>query len=670
MRRVHHEKNEGKCEEKTDEVCPVCHVDFSKVVAATSAWKDKRLAVIVASAVMFSLGFFLQSVSGSGMLSELLLLGAAAVPGVKIVKEGISALIFQRNLNIDFLITVAVIGSFAIGHGEEGAAVVFLFYSAEFLEDHSVDKVKNSLGGLIKLAPEVAMVKRKGKEVRVHSHSVDVSEVIVLRPGDKIPLDGVVVTGVSGVNQAAITGESVPVTKQVGDEVYAGTVNCEGFIEVKVTKRSTETMLSKIVKLVEDAQKNKSPTEKFIDKFSKYYTPAVILLAATVALVPSFMFGLSFDEWFYKALILLVVSCPCALAISTPVTMISGMTSAARNGVLIKGSNYLEEISKVGIFAFDKTGTLTEGKLEVTDVIPLGHHSPAISASEVLARAASLEALSEHPIAKAIVRKAENEGVRLESVSNFRAFPGKGVAGQFDGGVYHVGNERMFQELSICFPKKQVEKLQNEGKTVVLVGDGGRTIGLVAVMDKIRDSAVEVVSELKKRGIRTEMITGDNERAAKAIARKLGIDEYHDGLLPEGKVNVIESHSKQNGGIAVVGDGVNDAPALVRANVGIAMGAIGSDAALETANIALMKDDLSKIPYLIRLSKKARGLVKKNIVASILVKGALAVLVFPGLVTLWLAVAVGDMGLSLAVILNAMRLSLLKPRGKVGQRKM
>jgi len=504
-------------------------------------------------------------------------------------------------------------------------------------------------------------VKRDGEEMEVHVHDVNMNEIIVVRPGEKIPMDGKILRGVSSVNQAPITGESVPVTKQVGDEVYAGTINNEGFLEIKVTKRSDETMLSRIVKLVEEAQKIKSPTEKFIDKFSKYYTPSVILLAIGVAMVPTLAFGLPFNEWLYKALVLLVVSCPCALAISTPVAMVSGITSAAKNGVLIKGSAYVEEISKIKVFAFDKTGTLTEGKLEVTDVVGFGH-----SKEEVLFKATCVEGMSEHPIAKAIVKTAQEEETELKNIDDFRAITGKGAKCEIDGEVYYVGSGKMFKELSIGFPEEKVWKLENEGKTVVLVGNEKEAIGMIAVMDKIRDTTIKSINELKRSGIRTEMITGDNERTARAIAKKIGIDEYHAELLPDDKVKMIGEHlANDYGHVAMVGDGVNDAPALARANVGIAMGAIGSDVSLETADIALMQDDLTKLPYLIELSKKTMKIVKQNVIASLLIKGSFAILAFPGLITLWLAVAVGDMGLSLAVILNAMRISLIKSKARL-----
>ena len=618
---------------------------------------SREIALMTLSGILLSIGLVSEFILGWELPADLLFLATAILSGYEIAREGLSSLIFRRRLSINFLIMVAAVGSFLIGHGEEGAAVLFLFNIAEYLEGYAAVRARRSIEALMELAPEVATVKRGGVEVEVPVQDVNVGDIVVVRPGGKIPLDGEVVRGVSSVNQAPITGESVPVTKQVGDEVYAGTINNEGFLEIRVTKRSGESILSKIVRLVEEAQKMKSPTEKFIDKFARYYTPSVILLAMGVATIPPFGFNLPFHEWLYKALVLLVVSCPCALAISTPVAMVSAITSAARNGVLIKGSVYVEETSKIRVFAFDKTGTLTEGRLEVTDVIALG-----CPREEALAKAASLEALSEHPIARAIVERARGEGVTLEDVDDFRAIAGRGVEGKIDGQVYYVGSRRLFSGLSADFPEEEAQRLEKEGKTVVFVGDEVKVIGVIAVMDKMRDTAITTMAELRRRGIRTVMITGDNERTAKAIADKIGIAEYQAELLPEDKVSIVEELLERHGRVAMVGDGVNDAPALARATVGIAMGAIGSDVSLETSDIALMQDDLSKIPYLIELSGKTLGIVKENIIASILVKGSFAVLAFPGLVTLWLAVAVGDMGLSLAVILNSMRLSLIKPK--------
>jgi Cd2+/Zn2+-exporting ATPase len=639
-------------EDFKDEICPVCDANiFEEEVNE----KDRRIPLIVLSAVLLFTGLVLEFVLEKRSFALLLFLATAGISGYPIAKEGVSSLLRNR-VSINLLMTIAAVGAFLIGHGEEGASVVFLFYLAEFLEDYAAEKARRSVHSLIRLAPETAVVKRNGREESVHVHDVHVDEIILVRPGEKIPLDGVVKGGISSVDQAPITGESMPIVKQIDDRVYAGTINNEGFLEIEVSKPSNESMLSRIVEFVEEAQKKRSSTERFVDRFSKYYTPSVIVLAVGVAVIPPVLFGMPFNEWLYRALVLLVVSCPCALAISTPVAMVSAITSAARNGVLIKGSDYVEEMSKIGVFAFDKTGTLTEGKPEVTDVISLGHPR-----EEVLLKAASLEALSEHPIATAIVEKAEREGVKLKSINNFRAVAGKGAICEIGEEGYCVGNRRLFKELSIEVPEDKIKKLENEGKTVVIVGNEKEAIGLIAVIDRVRDTTVKTIAELKKKGIRTEMITGDNERTARAISEKIGVDEYHAELLPDQKVAMIREHLATDfGNVAMVGDGVNDAPALAAADIGIAMGAIGSDISLETADIALMQDDLSKLPYLIELSKKTLEVVKENVLASILIKGSLVLLVFPGIATLWLAVAIGDMGLSLAVILNAMRLSMIK----------
>ncbi len=616
--------------------------------------KQRNIRIIALSSVLLVLGLFIEYVTGSTALSHILFLFVGVISGYRIAKKGISSLLKKR-LDMNFLMTIAAVGAFSIGYGEEGASVLYLFFIAEFLEDYAGERARKSIGSLVKLAPETAIVIRDGTEVNVHVHDANINDITVVRPGEKIPLDGIVINGESSVNQAAITGESMPVHKKIGDSVYAGTLNEHGYLEIIVTKRSQDTILSKIVRLVEEAERKKSPTEKFVDKFARYYTPVVIFLAASVAVVPSLVFGKPFDEWLYKALVLLVISCPCALAISTPVSMISGITGAAKNGVLIKGGNYIEEMAKAKVFVFDKTGTLTEGRPVVTDVLEVNNYS----ANEILEIAASIESLSEHTLARAVVAKAESGGMNLKSASEFKAIPGKGVKGNIDGKMYYIGSPAMFSGLSIPFPQAKVRELEEEGKTAILLGNR-ECMGIIAIMDKVRDAAPETIIMLKKIGMRVVMLTGDNERIAKAIANKLGIDEYHAGLLPEDKVRIIEELDQKYGKVVMVGDGVNDAPALAKSSVGIAMGAIGSDVALETADIALMHDDISKLPYLLKLSKKTLGIVKENIFVSIAIKGSFAVLAFPGIVTLWMAVAFGDMGLSLLVIVNAMRLSVLK----------
>ncbi len=636
--------------------CTVCEEHFEPATRSLPFWRDRRGLIILVSTSLFVVGLLSALLLNQLLIALALFIFAACIAGHSIAKTGIKGLIHGQRLNIAFLITVATVASFLIGHAAEGAAVMVLYFIAEFLESKAKENAQRSIASLMKLAPETAIIKRGGGEAQVHVHEVNVAEIVVVRPGEKIPLDGIVLRGSSSVNQGPITGESLPVVKEVNDEVFAGTINNEGYLEIQVTRLSNETVLAKILTMVEEAQKSKSPTEQFIDKFAKYYTPSIVLVAILVATIPPIVLGFFWYDWVYRALVLLVISCPCALAIATPVAMVSALTSAMKQGVLIKGSRYLEALSKVKVVAFDKTGTLTSGHLEVTDVIPFDE-----SEETVLRVAASIEKFSEHPISKAIVAKALNPGLQLNFVKNFTAITGHGVSGIIDTVQFFVGNERLFAELAISYPKEQLRRLEEEGKTVILVGNSERAIGAIAVQDTIRTMSMRTIETLKRMGIKTVMVTGDNESTAAFIAKQIGIDEFYANLMPEDKVNIIKELQQQYGSIAMVGDGVNDAPSLATADIGIAMGAIGSDAAIETADIALMQDDLSKLPYLFELSQKTRSIVRQNIGASLIVKFSLAALVFPGLITLWLAVAIGDMGLSLAVILNAMRLSRVRP---------
>jgi Cd2+/Zn2+-exporting ATPase len=642
--------------------CSLCATDVFE--EKQSLWKRKKVATIIASATLLSLGLSIEFLLNEQVPATIFFLAVVAVSGYQIVGRGLSSLLKKR-LDMNLLMTIAAAGAFLIGHGEEGATVIFLFYIAEFLEDYAVEKTGKSVGALMKLAPESAIVKKDGKEVSVHVHEVSPEETILVRPGERIPLDGVIKKGFSLVNQAPITGESMPLSKQVGDEVYAGTLNGQGLLEIQVTKRAEETMISKIVQLVEKVQKQKSPTEKFIDKFAKYYTPSVILLATLVAIVPPMLFSVPFDNWIYRALTLLVVACPCALAISTPVSIVSGITSAARNGALIKGGTYVEEMSRMKVFAFDKTGTLTKGRPEVTDIIPIGHDSPKLTERELIVLAAGCEKYSTHPLSAAIIRKAEELGETIPDPEDFQYISGRGNIAKCNGGIILSGSRSLVKEKGVYFSlqiDEQMKKLESQGKTTTLVAENGEIKGIIAMADTVKEHAAETVRKLKEMGLKVVMISGDNEKTVQAIAGQLGIDRYFAELSPEDKLKIIDKLRREEKHVVMVGDGVNDAPALAKANVGIAMGAIGSDVALETADIALMHDDLSKLPYLFSLSKRTVKVMKQNIYSSILIKGSLAVLAVLGFVTLWLAVGIGDMGLSLAVILNAMRLSLIKDK--------
>ena len=643
---------EDTCElESTSHGCG-CGCSEGLLEERASLWTRKNLFVMITSAILLPIGLYFNYFTGQEIVSEILFLAVIAISGFEIIKSGILGLL-KGNFSMNLLMTIAVAVSFAIGSGAEGAVIIFLFYIAEFLEDYAGNRARKSIESLLKLVPDTATVKRNGKNVEIDVNDVKVNDVLVVRPGEKISLDGIVINGVSAVNQAAITGESIPVTKAEGDNVFAATLNEEGYLEVKVTKKSDETVLSKIINLVKESQKKKSSTETFIERFAKYYTPAVVLIAAAIAVVPPLVFGQPLYTWIYRALVLLVISCPCAFLLSTPVAMVSGVTASTRNGVLIKGSKYVEEMKNISTIVFDKTGTLTEGKLEVTDVIPLNNYSK----NEILQIAGSLESRSKHPLAEAVINYVEESNIDFKEVKDFKSITGNGIKGKIDGKMFHIGKKSLFKD-NPEFPEELINKLQNDGKTAIILGNDEHILAVIGLMDKIRDLSKSTINGLKERNIKTVMLTGDNEGTAKAVSAKIGIDEYYSGLLPEDKVKIVNKLLDKGECVAMIGDGVNDAPALARANVGIAMGAAGSDVAIETADIALMQDDISKINYLIDLSRKTMSVVKQNVSAAILIQAALAALAVFGFVSLWVAVTFGDVGLTLAVILNALRIGI------------
>ncbi len=641
-------KDTDTCE--IGESCSTCGCEEDLLEEKEQIWDRKPLIIISTSAFLLVIGLYFDFFNGPMLLTELLFLSVIAVSGYEIIKNGMLALL-KGNFTMNLLMTIAVLGSFLIGSGAEGAVVIFLFYIALYLENYAGEKARKSIASLLKLAPETALVKKVDKNTEMHVHSVNIGDIIVVRPGEKIPLDGIVTEGVSTINQAAITGESVPVTKTTGSNVFAGTLNEEGYLEIEVTKRSNETVLSRIVALVKESQKRKSKTETFINKFATYYTPTVILLAAMVATVPVLIFGLPLDTWVYRALVLLIISCPCAFLLSTPVAMVSGITASTKNGVLIKGSRYVEEMQKTNVMVFDKTGTLTEGALEVTDIINLNKTSK----SELLTIAGSLESKSKHPLAEAVMKYVAKSDIKLKDVKDFKSITGKGLKGKINGEMFYIGKKSLFQS-HYEFPDVLRHEIQNNGKTAILVGNDRSIIGLIGLKDKIRDLSQKTIQQLNNRGIKTVMLTGDNNRTARTVSDELGIDEYYAELLPEDKVSIIDEFLCERASVAMVGDGINDAPALARANVGIAMGATGSDIAIETADIALINDDISKINYLVDLSRKTMAIVKQNVFVALSIQISLSVLAVFGFVTLWMAVTFGDMGLTLAVILNSLRI--------------
>ncbi|MBI4196027.1 MAG: heavy metal translocating P-type ATPase [Betaproteobacteria bacterium] len=581
--------------------------------------------------------------------------------GLKTLKKGWIAL-KTFSLNMNLLMSVAAIGAALIGEWPEAAVVIWLFGLAEMIEALSLDRARNAIRSLMTLAPESASVRQPdGFWRETSADAVPVGAIVRVRPGERIALDGVVETGRSSVNQAPITGESMPVEKQPGDPVFAGTINERGAFEFRVSAPKGETMLDRIARSVQEAQAQRAPTQRFVDQFAHIYTPAVFLIAILVALVPPLAFGQPWYDWIYKALVLLVIACPCALVISTPVTVVSGLAAAARRGILVKGGLYLEQGRRLKSIAFDKTGTITHGKPVLTHVVPFG----GMTRAEALRIAASLDALSEHPVAAAIV---DGYGDKPHAgVTGFEALTGYGVKGDIDGNTYYIGNHRLVEQLRICNPglEEILDRLEADAKTAVVLATKDELLAVLAVADTVRDHSREAVTALKAFGVTPVMLTGDNIKTAEAIATQVGITETHGELLPQDKLAVI-TKLLERGPAGMAGDGVNDAPALARASIGFAMGAAGTDTAIETADVALMRDDLRMLPEFIALSRRTEAVLWQNIVFAIGVKVLFFVLTFAGYASLWLAVF-ADMGASLIVVFNGLRILRLR-RGAHPQR--
>jgi Cd2+/Zn2+-exporting ATPase len=618
--------------------------------AAPSA-ATRRLFVVV-SGVSVAIGMILAGL-GDRPLAITAYVLAIASGGVYSVRRVVQA---ARSLALDInvLMFVAVCGAMLLGEWGEGACVVFLFALAQLLEARAMERARGAIRALMDLAPADAHVRRDGIELQLSIDDVRVGDLVLVKPGEKIPLDGVVAEGRSYVNQAPVTGESVPVDKQRGDEVFAGTINGRAAIDVRVQRLRGDSTLARIIHLVERAQSQRAPSQTFVERFARVYTPAVLVLAALVGLVPPLMGLGSWSGWFYRALVLLVISCPCALVISTPVSIVSALAAAARKGVLLKGGAHLERLADVRCVAFDKTGTLTKGELHLVNVTPLNGMLP----ERIVQLAGSLELRSEHPIGRAIVAHAEEAGITLESVQAFESLPGLGAEALVGGARVVLGSHRLFEDRGICSAAvdERMDTLARDGRSMVIVGTATEPIGIIGVADRLRESARDAVQLLRDHGIaHLALLTGDHEPAARAFALSVGIDEVRADLLPEDKVTAVETLRARYGTVAMVGDGINDAPALAAADVGIAMGVAGSDAALETADVALMSDELLKIPYALRLSRATVRNIRANIGFSLALKGAFLAMAVLGYATLWMAV-VADMGASLVVIGNALRL--------------
>ena len=617
---------------------------------------NRPIQIIVASAILFVLGHVFEFLSFDTTIITATYMLGAVIAGYEIAILAYKSLVKKHTIGPAMLMCIACVASFIIGHPEEGAAVTFLYYIAEFLEDYSEFRARRSIKSLVEIAPDTARVKVGDAEEIKNVDEVDIGEIVIVKPGDKVPLDGEIISGSSSINQASITGESVPVLKGVGDEVFSGTVNEDGYLEVKVTTAAKDSMISKIVTLVKSSQLNRSETETLVEKVAKYYTPVMMIAAICVALIPPLALGQNLTDWVYKALSLLVISCPCAFLISTPVGMVSAITSATRNGVIIKGSTYVEEMRNIKAVIFDKTGTLTEGKLKLSGINVLDEN---YSEKDIVKVAASLEFQSSHPIAQAVVNYANEENIIFDKVEEFKNVPGKGIVANIDGEQYYAANEALIEGSFFDISRDEINEY-SEGKTVIFVGNARNVMGIITVSDKIRDNASEVMADLKSQGVHTVMLTGDNKLAAKNVASEIGIDYIYSDLLPQDKLNLLDTIRNKFGDVAMVGDGINDAPALARANIGIAMGAAGSDVAIETADVALMQDDISKLPYLFALSRKTMGIIKQNITLAITIKLLCAVLAIVGIITLMMSVGVGDLGLTLLVILNSFRIGMVK----------
>ncbi|HHQ1159127.1 TPA: heavy metal translocating P-type ATPase [Listeria innocua] len=608
-------------------------------------------------ALIISLGFILVAVISQlslgedHLLTKALYILAIIIGGFDLFKEGFSDLI-KLDFSMESLMTIAIIGAAFIGEWAEGSIVVILFAISEALERFSMDKARQSIRSLMDIAPKEALIRRNNVEQLVSVDKIDIDDIMIIKPGQKIAMDGLVINGHSSVNQAAITGESVPVEKQLDDEVFAGTLNEEGVLEVKVTKKVTDTTIAKIIHLVEEAQGERAPAQAFVDKFAKYYTPFIIIMALLIVVVPPLFFGGDWNKWLYQGLSILVVGCPCSLVISTPVSIVSAIGNAAKNGVLVKGGVYLEEIGHLRAIAFDKTGTLTKGKPVVTDFIATSSETDI----NYLSIISSLESLSQHPLASAILNEADKTNVDYKSIQieDFQSITGKGLTGIHQNIRYYIGSPKLFSASVIeeTAVKVQYRQFQEQGKTAMYFGTDEQILGVIAVADEVRDSSAAVISELHKLSIEhTIMLTGDNTKTAESIGKQLGVTEIKGDLMPQEKLDSIKALRTTYNKVAMVGDGINDAPALAASTVGIAMGGAGTDTALETADVALMGDDLQKLPFIVRLSRQTLKVIKQNITFSLGIKLLALLLVIPGWLTLWIAI-VADMGATLLVTLN------------------
>jgi len=613
-------------------------------------WRNPKVLTSVASGFLLLAGWLVRRIGAPELVSIALYALAIVVGGYFFGREALEELVFERQIGIELLMGVAAVVAAATGQAAEGAMLVFLYSISEAAEGYTEEKTRAAIKALMGLAPKVALVRRSGREEEVPVEELRVGDVFIVRPGQTVATDGVVIEGRSSVDQSPVTGESIPVEKVNGDRVFAGSINQEGALDVRATKTFADNTISRIIQMVEEAQERKGQSQRFIERFGARYSPAVLLIGLLIALAPPLLLGGVWRTWVTRATVFVVAAAPCALVISIPLTLVATLGTAARQGVLIKGGVYVEELAKVRVVAMDKTGTLTRGEPEVTDVIDRrGEDGGAAAAEGLLALAAAVESRSEHPLARAVVRAADAHGIQVPAVTDFQTLTGAGASGWVDGHPFVVGSPDLFSNHLITDGDllRQIERLQREGKTVVLVGAVGEdgaprlaaVLGLIAIRDAVRPNARQAIDALHAAGVQeVVMLTGDNERTARAIAGELGIDRVYAELKPEDKVAQVQELARRYGHVAMVGDGVNDAPALAEATVGVAMGAVGTDVALETADVALMADDLEKLAYALGLARRSQSVVRQNLALSTLVIGTLAVGALVGLFTLPVAV--------------------------------
>jgi heavy metal translocating P-type ATPase len=617
----------------------------------------KNVVTSIASGVLLVAGLLLGLAGAPQAVSTVVFWTAILVGGYYFGREALEELIFEREIGVELLMSIAAVVAAVMGQPAEGAMLVFLYSISEAAEGYTEEKTRSSVKALMELAPKVALVRRDGREEEIPAEEMLEGDIFILKPGQAAPTDGVILAGESSVNQAPVTGESVPVEKKSGEAIFAGSINGQGSLEVRATKRFADNTISRIVQMVEEAQERKGKSQRFVERFGRRYSPAVLLIGFLIAVVPPLFLGMSWEESIGRATVFIVAAAPCALVISIPIALAASLGTAARQGVLIKGGIYVEELNKVKVVALDKTGTLTTGRPEVSDVLALG--GPALSDREVLALAAGIERRSEHPLAQAILRHAGEQSVEPAETDSYVALAGAGGRARQNGSTVWTGSPELFEEelgLDLGTVATVIERLQGEGKTVTLVGDEEAVWGLIAIRDNLRDNAPRAIAGLRASGIqRTIMLTGDNERTAQIIGGEAGVDEFYAALKPADKVAQVREFARRYGHVAMVGDGVNDAPAMAEATVGVAMGAAGTDVALETADVALMADDLEKLVYAFHLAGRNRRIVMQNLVLSILIISVLSLGALSGALSLPAAV-LGHEVSELVVIANSLRL--------------